>query len=129
MTAGHFTRRHYRETLHCSYTATTTDTSPQDIARQFAAIGTSPCGGQFLKLKFIRCSGLLDVLENAAEDTPDQTLLTDSLRKEVKRALSTLTQREADVISLYFGLNGEHAMTLEEIFVAEVHASREGEAA
>ena len=41
--------------------------------------------------------------------------MNDSLRKEVQRALSTLTQREADVISLYFGLNGEHSMTLEEI--------------
>ncbi len=60
-------------------------------------------------------NSLLDVLENDAEGTPDASLMTDSLRKEVQRALSTLTQREADVISLYFGLNGEHAMTLEEI--------------
>jgi RNA polymerase primary sigma factor len=60
-------------------------------------------------------NSLLDVLENDAEGTPDSSLMTDSLRKEVQRALSTLTQREADVISLYFGLNGEHAMTLEEI--------------
>jgi RNA polymerase primary sigma factor len=41
--------------------------------------------------------------------------MNDSLRKEVQRALSTLTQREADVITLYFVLNGEHAKTLEEI--------------
>jgi RNA polymerase primary sigma factor len=60
-------------------------------------------------------NSLLDVLENDSEETPDQGLITDSLRKEVQRALSTLTQREADVITLYFGLNGEHAMTLEEI--------------
>ncbi len=60
-------------------------------------------------------SSLLDVLENELEDTPDSSLLSDSLRKEVQRALSTLTQREADVVALYFGLNGEHAMTLEEI--------------
>ncbi len=39
----------------------------------------------------------------------------DSLKREVSRALSTLTQREAEVISDYFGLNGNHAMTLEEI--------------
>ena len=58
---------------------------------------------------------LLDVLENDNEETPDFGLMTDSLRREVQRALSTLTQREADVISFYFGLNGEHAMTLEEI--------------
>jgi RNA polymerase primary sigma factor len=60
-------------------------------------------------------NSLLDVLENDSEETPDQGLMTDSLRREVQRALSTLTQREADVIALYFGLNGEHAMTLEEI--------------
>ncbi|MEL7004250.1 MAG: RNA polymerase sigma factor RpoD/SigA [Bacteroidota bacterium] len=60
-------------------------------------------------------NSLLDVLENDLEQTPDSELMNDSLRREVQRALSTLTQREADVISLYFGLNGEHAMTLEEI--------------
>ena len=60
-------------------------------------------------------NSLLDVLENDSEETPDQELMNDSLRREVQRALSTLTQREADVISLYFGLNGEHSMTLEEI--------------
>ena len=60
-------------------------------------------------------NSLLDVLENDTDPTPDQGLINDSLRKEVQRALSTLTQREAGVIALYFGLNGEHAMTLEEI--------------
>jgi RNA polymerase primary sigma factor len=58
---------------------------------------------------------LLDVLENEDEETPDSGLMNDSLRKEVQRALSTLTKREADVITLYFGLNGEAALTLEEI--------------
>jgi RNA polymerase primary sigma factor len=60
-------------------------------------------------------NSLLDVLENDGEDKPDSGLINDSLRREVQRALSTLTQREADVITLYFGLNGEHALTLEEI--------------
>jgi len=60
-------------------------------------------------------NSLLDVLENDTEETPDSGLMNDSLRREVQRALSTLTQREADVITLYFGLNGEHSMTLEEI--------------
>ncbi len=58
---------------------------------------------------------LLDVLENEDEESPDNGLMNDSLRKEVQRALSTLTKREADVITLYFGLNGEHSLTLEEI--------------
>ncbi|MCR9064752.1 MAG: sigma-70 family RNA polymerase sigma factor [Cytophagales bacterium] len=60
-------------------------------------------------------NSLLDVLENDLEDKPDQELMNDSLRREVLRALSTLTQREAEVIMYYFGLNGEQAMTLEEI--------------
>ena len=60
-------------------------------------------------------NSLLDVLENDSEETPDSGLMNDSLRREVQRALSTLTQSEADVITLYFGLNGEHSMTLEEI--------------
>jgi RNA polymerase primary sigma factor len=60
-------------------------------------------------------NSLLDVLENDSEEKPDSELMNDSLRREVQRALSTLTQRESDVITLYFGLNGEHSMTLEEI--------------
>jgi RNA polymerase primary sigma factor len=60
-------------------------------------------------------NSLLDVLENDSEDTPDSELINDSLRREVQRALATLTMREAEVITFYFGLNGEHAMTLEEI--------------
>lgn len=60
-------------------------------------------------------NSLLDVLANDSEATPDSQLIVDSLRREVQRALATLTQRESDVISYYFGLNGETAMTLEEI--------------
>jgi RNA polymerase primary sigma factor len=59
-------------------------------------------------------NNLLDVLENDYE-TPDSELMVDSLRREVHRALSKLSQRESDVIAFYFGLNGEHSMTLEEI--------------
>jgi RNA polymerase primary sigma factor len=60
-------------------------------------------------------NSLLDVLENDLEEKPDQELMNDSLRREVLRALSTLTQREAEVIMYYFGLDSQQAMTLEEI--------------
>jgi len=60
-------------------------------------------------------NSLLDVMSNADEVTPDSALMVDSLQNEVTRALSTLTQRESQVLSLYFGLEGKHAMTLEEI--------------
>ncbi|MGK9368002.1 sigma-70 family RNA polymerase sigma factor [Melioribacter sp. Ez-97] len=60
-------------------------------------------------------NSLLDVLPNDEVPSPDQTLMSESLKKEIERALSTLTDREAEVIKLYFGLNGEHSLTLEEI--------------
>ena len=60
-------------------------------------------------------NSLLDVLENDQVETTDSVLMEDSLRREVQRVLATLTQRESDVISYYYGLNGSHAMSLEEI--------------
>ena len=58
---------------------------------------------------------MYDVLKSDEAITPETGLLYESLRKEIDRAISTLTQREADVVRLYFGLNGSHPMTLEEI--------------
>jgi RNA polymerase primary sigma factor len=58
---------------------------------------------------------LLDVIQNDQQPAPDQSLMTESLKTEIDRALSTLTDREAEVIKLYFGLNKEHSLTLEEI--------------
>ncbi len=60
-------------------------------------------------------NNLYDVLKSDEVITPETELLYDSLRKEIDRAISTLTGREVDVIKLYFGLNGSHPMTLEEI--------------
>lgn len=58
---------------------------------------------------------MYDVMESDDAPNPENGLLHESLRREIERALHTLTSREADVVRLYFGLNGEHAMTLEEI--------------
>ena len=41
--------------------------------------------------------------------------MNDSLRIEIKRMLSTLGEREADIVRLYFGIDAPHAFTLEEI--------------
>jgi RNA polymerase primary sigma factor len=60
-------------------------------------------------------TNMYDLLRNDDGITPETGLLYDSLRKEIDRAISTLTPRESDVIRYYFGLNGEHALTLEEI--------------
>jgi len=51
------------------------------------------------------------------DDTPstDAQMIDESLTVEIKRALATLTEREGQVITLYFGLGMEHGATLEEI--------------
>jgi len=60
-------------------------------------------------------NGLLDVLENDSEVKPDSVLMDDSLRRDIQRSLSKLKSKESDIISLYYGLNGTHPMSLEEI--------------
>lgn len=61
-------------------------------------------------------NSLLDVLENIHSPKTDQDLeYTESLRLEIERSLSTLTDRQMDVIKLYFGIGIEHPMSLEDI--------------
>jgi len=60
-------------------------------------------------------SNLYDVLNSGESPNPDKSLLHESLKIEILRALETLTPREADVLKLYFGLGDAHPMTLEEI--------------
>ncbi|MDO5509468.1 MAG: sigma-70 family RNA polymerase sigma factor [Weeksellaceae bacterium] len=60
-------------------------------------------------------SNLYDVLRSGESPNPDRELMLESLRTEIERSLQTLTPREADLIRLYFGLSGNHPMTLEEI--------------
>ncbi len=58
---------------------------------------------------------LLDILEDKDEGKPDDSLINESLRKDIEKSLSLLTDREAGVISYYFGLGGNTILTLEEI--------------
>lgn len=58
---------------------------------------------------------MYDVISKNDNETPESELLKESLRLEIKRSLSTLSAREADVIKLYFGLGDIHPLTLEEI--------------
>ncbi len=59
-------------------------------------------------------NSLLDVLVNSDSPNADRTLINESLSKEIERALATLTDRESDIIKLFFGI-GCQEMTLEEI--------------
>lgn len=58
---------------------------------------------------------MLDVLTNENELSPDNELMEESLKDEVQHGLAILTEREVEVISAYYGLNGFKSLTLEEI--------------
>ncbi len=57
----------------------------------------------------------LDVF--VSDDVPrtDSDLMRESLNKEIQRSLATLTEKERDVINLYYGIGMPHGLTLEEI--------------
>jgi len=60
-------------------------------------------------------NSLLDVMKNDEQPSPDNMLLSESLKTEIASALSSLPEREAEVLRLYYGIETEHSMTLEEI--------------
>ncbi len=58
---------------------------------------------------------LYDVVSSTESPKPDNDLMADSLKLEINRALDTLSNKEGDVIKLYYGLGGEMPMSLDEI--------------
>tara|TARA_B100000700_G_scaffold322779_1_gene425073 strand:+ start:73 stop:936 length:864 start_codon:yes stop_codon:yes gene_type:complete len=58
---------------------------------------------------------LLDVIADGKSEEPDRELELVSLEEEVKASLTTLKEREQEVIKMYFGINREYALTLNEI--------------
>lgn len=60
-------------------------------------------------------STLYDILQNPESNNPERELILESLRSEILRSLNTLKHREADVIRLYYGLDGSAPLTLAEI--------------
>jgi RNA polymerase primary sigma factor len=98
--------------------------SPEEIAEQldmtaFEVTDTLKMSGRHLSMDAPFNQGednrLLDIIHNDRAPSPDHGLMEESLKKEVERALQTLSRREAEVVRLYFGLNREHPLTLEEI--------------
>jgi RNA polymerase primary sigma factor len=91
------------------------DVSPDDVKHALRYAGRHVSMDAPLNSGDDDSSTMLDVLAGEDSPKPDNVLMKDSLRREIERSLSTLTQREADVVRLYFGLNGSHPLTLEEI--------------
>ncbi len=59
-------------------------------------------------------NSLLDIIPNGNAPDADKDLVSESLRDEVKRILSTLNSKDREVVEAYFGI-GQPEMTLEEI--------------
>ena len=94
--------------------ATMLDMSAEDVAYALQISGhhvsvDAPFGGDDDK------NSLIDVLPNEQQPSPDFTLMKESLKAEVEEVLSTLSEREAEVLKLYFGLETGQSATLEEI--------------
>lgn len=60
-------------------------------------------------------SNMYDVFRSGESPRPDTLLMQQSLNTEINRALETLSQREADVVKLYYGIGDQESMTLTEI--------------
>jgi RNA polymerase primary sigma factor len=60
---------------------------------------------------------LLDVLPDERQESPENQVMRGCLRGQIDTALSTLIGREAEILRLYFGLDGEEPMTLDQIGV------------
>ena len=60
-------------------------------------------------------SSLLDIIEDAEAEEPEAKIMMESMSEEVNGALETLSERERVVLEMYFGINRDSAMTLNEI--------------
>jgi RNA polymerase primary sigma factor len=98
--------------------------SPEEIAEQldmsaFEVTDTMKMSGRHLSMDAPFNQGednrLLDIIQDDGQAPPDYKLMEESLKIEIERALESLSRREAEVVRLYFGLNREHPLTLEEI--------------
>ncbi len=58
---------------------------------------------------------LIDIFVDVDAPVTDAGLMRESLAREIQRSLSTLTEKERDVVNLYYGIGMNHGLTLEEI--------------
>jgi RNA polymerase primary sigma factor len=62
-------------------------------------------------------SSMLDIMINSDEPDTDEYLIRESLNQEIERSLSSLTEKERDIINLYYGIGYGHSWTLDEIAI------------
>lgn len=92
------------------------EVTPEEVRQSLANTGKHLSMDAPLSESDESSSSMYDVLPNDyANSSPERELVTESLRKDIERSLSTLTSREGEVVRLYYGLNGRYPLTLEEI--------------
>lgn len=67
---------------------------------------------------------MLDIMANPDSPDADENLIRESLLAEIQRSLASLTEKERDIINLFYGLNTSHGWTLDEIG-AKLNLTRE----
>ena len=60
-------------------------------------------------------NSLIDVVQDEGQESPDNDLMSESLKNEISAALDTLKDREREIIRMYFGIDREYPLTLNEI--------------
>jgi len=60
-------------------------------------------------------NSLIDVIKDDGQIHPDEPLMAESLKDEIRQSLDTLKARECQVIKMYFGIDRDYALTLNEI--------------
>ena len=100
------------------------DPNPEEIARELEVsvdeVKETMLSGRSMrsldaKFREEEEHSLLDVLADDGQDSPDDEVMRGCLRGQISIALDSLVEREAEIISLYFGLDGEEPLTLDQI--------------
>jgi RNA polymerase primary sigma factor len=104
----------------------TDDPNPEDIANELDVPvedvrETMMCGRSVRSLdatfKEEEDHSLLDILPDDRQESPENLVMRGCLRGQIDSALGSLVGREAEILRLYFGLDGEEPMTLDQIGV------------
>lgn len=91
------------------------DASAEDIRQSLANSGKHISMDAPLLEGDENSSSMYDVLPNTYVNNPEETLFKESLKKDIERSLSTLSARESEIVRLFYGLNGKHPLSLDEI--------------
>jgi RNA polymerase primary sigma factor len=60
-------------------------------------------------------TSLLEIIEDKEAESPERVVMRRAMVEEIRSALETLSPREAQILKMYFGINGDDPMTLEQI--------------